>query len=32
MFVVHTDVDVLTWDEFLGLPYETRNTDLIDGK
>jgi Uma2 family endonuclease len=31
MFVVHADVD-LTWDEFLGLPYETRNTDLIDGK
>jgi Uma2 family endonuclease len=32
MFVVHADVDLLTWDEFLGLPYETRNTDLIDGK
>ncbi len=31
MVVVHADVD-LTWDEFLGLPYETRNTDLIDGK
>jgi hypothetical protein len=31
MFVVHADAD-LTWDEFLGLPYETRNTDLIDGK
>jgi Uma2 family endonuclease len=32
MFVVHADVELLTWDEFLGLPYETRNTDLIDGK
>jgi Uma2 family endonuclease len=33
MFVVHADADLLlTWDEFLGLPYETRNTDLIDGK
>lgn len=32
MFVVHADVDLLTWDEYLGLPYETRNTDLIDGK
>ena len=32
MFVVHADVDLLTWDEFLGLPYETRNTGLIDGK
>jgi Uma2 family endonuclease len=32
MFVVHADADLLTWDDFLGLPYETRNTDLIDGK
>jgi Uma2 family endonuclease len=32
MFGVSADVDLLTWDEFLGLPYETRNTDLIDGK
>ena len=27
-----TSEALLTWDEFLALPYETRNTDLIDGK
>ena len=32
MFVMETAVDLLTWDEFIGLPYETRNTDLVDGK
>jgi Uma2 family endonuclease len=37
MSLVHEPADVttvalLTWDEFLDLPYETRNTDLIDGK
>jgi Uma2 family endonuclease len=26
------DPQVLTWDEFLDLPYETRNAALIDGK
>jgi Uma2 family endonuclease len=27
------DVNTLmTWDEFIGLPFETRNTDLVDGK
>ncbi len=24
--------ELLTWDEFIGLPLETRNTDLVDGK
>jgi Uma2 family endonuclease len=23
---------LMTWDEFVGLPFETRNTDLVDGK
>ena len=27
-----TSERLLTWDEFLALPYETRNTDLINGK
>lgn len=27
-----TSEQLLTWDEFLALPYETRNTDLLDGK
>jgi Uma2 family endonuclease len=24
--------ELMTWDEFIGLPFETRNTDLVDGK
>ena len=26
------DAPLLTWEQFLDLPYETRNTDLIDGR
>ena len=32
MTVTHTEPGLLTWDEYLVLPGETRNTDLIDGK
>ena len=24
--------ELMTWHEFIGLPFETRNTDLVDGK
>lgn len=32
MSIARNVTELLTWDEFIGLPYETRNTDLIDGK
>jgi Uma2 family endonuclease len=32
MSVAIQESSLLTWDEYLNLPYETRNTDLIDGR
>jgi Uma2 family endonuclease len=32
MSIAHDVKELMTWDEFIGLPFETRNTDLVDGK
>lgn len=32
MSVTIEESNLLTWDEYLNLPYETRNADLIDGR
>jgi Uma2 family endonuclease len=32
MSIARNVKELMTWDEFIGLPSETRNTDLVDGK
>jgi Uma2 family endonuclease len=32
MSIARDVTELMTWDAFIGLPFETRNTDLVDGK